>query len=363
MGDIAMFNAATRQTYLTQNTVAYSPNQTYNVFLENVGYLARILVPFTFSFTTSAFSGKTISANSAGPNMCPYAAFARITLATNEGTQLYSCDGLTSYFITRFDRSNVDQRNIPTSSDATNKIKAIAQNQTSIVASTAYTISGYFVIPVAENASLQNGLVAIQSINTRLTLTVQWGSFDNGFTVSDSSSLTSNCSVAPNGVVSPIIEIFTQPQDLKARPDQAFAQLWIQEQQPVSSAQNIYNVPLANTYLRLLMSYYNNGADMVPANFTNFQLMYGGTITPYTFTPQAMAIRELIAMGGPVFPDSTFLWDFRNGNGLLEVDGLRDVFNTQQLTQMSIVSNIASSVTLTNAYVNVLKQQLSAIVS
>lgn len=350
------FNNSTRQSFLQLGAMpAYSAGGISSMQLPQVGFLSRIFIPINVAFTTSATG---TFANMTAPQITPYQLVRRLILRTNEGAELYNTSGEGNYLIQRQLRTAFDPRNPLTTVAATNVADSVFKLPSSYLNSTAYTVQFMMVIDVAWQDALMAGLILLQNPTTRLTLEIQWGTAPTDFLTIGSGGTTTGVTVTAN----PTMEIFNLPASENDMPDTSMAYVTLEDTQSVTNTGDFqYKPPLGNLYLRVMQEFINNSARMTPANFTQLKLTYAQTQTAYTMDPTVQAYLQRIRTGGLDLPDGVWSWDFTFGTGLLEMGNTRDVIDTSRLTDLSIISTIASSVTLTNASVRSVRQMLAPI--
>jgi hypothetical protein len=348
------FNNATRQSIIQLPPIPYAANTTQSIQLPQVGFLSEILIPCQFVIQSN---GTLAATNLTAPQITPYQVVKRLTLRTNEGAEIYATSGEGNYFVTRYLRSSFDPRNPLTTVANTNVVNSVFQLPPSYAISTTYNINFTLYIPVALQQSLLAGLILLQSPTTRLTLEIQWGDI-----LVDPFNISAGAFTLTSGTTLPSMMIYNLPASQDDYPDVSWVHVIQEEIQPVANTGDfLYRPPLGNMYLRVIQEFINNNARMTPANFSRLSLNYAQTQTAYNINPAQQAWMQRFRLGGLDLPDGVWAWDFLYGTGILEMGNMRDVIDTARLTDMNIISTIAGSVTLTNAFVRNIKEMLAPI--
>lgn len=350
------FNQATRQSFIQLgNGLTYSANGVSSIQLPQVGFLAKIIIPIAIAYTTAA-TGTYVNITT-GLNFTPYGLVRRVILRTNEGAEIYNTSGMGNYLVQRTLRTATDVRNPLTSANSTNAANAVFQIPATMTTSTAYTQQFALVIPVAWGDSLAAGLILLQNPTTRLTLEIQWGDLSvDDFTLGGTTPALSVTSVT----ATPMMEVYNLPANTNDYPDLSMLHVILEDTTPiVSTGDFTYRPPLGNLYLNVIHQFINNSAAMVPANFSKYSLNYAQTQTAYTITPQQQGVYQRYRNGGIDMPDGVVQWGFDYGTGFPEIGNMRDVVDTSRLTDLSIISTINTSVTLTTASVRTVREMLA----
>ncbi len=354
---VPTFNQATRQAIIPAGTFNYVVGSPQQQQLPQVGLLANLWLTVSATFLTAHTGTYTIVD---GPIPNPYGIIQRVRVFTNEGNELINLSAAGLYLIQRLQRSSYDPRNPLASLGSTNTAAAI-YNAPTMAIDTTYTITFNMKIPIAWGPQLQAGLILLQNNYTRITAevtfndgTVSGNLITMGGTTPSISALAVTCLLA--------MEIFNLPPSTASYPDLSKVLIQREDLQPVTNTGNFsYNPVLGNTYLDWIMQFENNGARMVPANFSQLQLVYSQTQAVYNETPSQFLARNRELLGNIDLPDGVFWWAMSDGFGLLEVGNTRDAINTGLLTALQLISTIGSTVTLTNARVRVISRQLASV--
>lgn len=346
------FNANTRQSWLQGQPVTYAANATVSQQLQQLGFLSRIVLPFSVNFTTSSTG---TFANTTTDPPTPYNFIKKIRVYTNEGQEIWNTSGYGAYLHEQIQSDAIDPRNPIASFNSTNTAAAIYQIPATYTTSTTYTINFYLYLDIAWNQSLQYGLIFLQNPTNRVTLEITYG---------DATSLISTGvgTITINSVVcNPLIEIFNLPQAQANWPALTYAHMCIEDSNNsiVGVGDNVYRPILGNTYLSIVQAFINNSTNMVPANFTNLRITYQGTQNSYTQSTVNQLIMQRNRYAHDL-PDGVFVHDFRYGTGLAEVGNTRDVINTSLLTDLQFIATIGSGVTITQpAYYRAVREMLA----
>ena len=351
------FNRATRQAIIPAGSFSYIPGAPSQIQLPQVGLLANLWLAISATFTTASTGTYTIVD---GPIPNPYGLINRVRLFTNEGNEIINVSAAGLYLLQRIQRSSYDPRNPLASLGSTNTAKAV-YNAPTMTTSTTYTINFNFQIPVAWGAQLQAGLILLQNNFTRITaeLTFNDGTVSgNMITLGGTTPSISALSVS----ATLLMEIFNLPASTDSYPDLSKILIQREDLQPVvNTGQMTYNPVLGNTYLDWIMQFENNGARMVPANFSQLQLVYSQTQAVYNMDIPSFLARTRELLGNIDLPDGVFWWPMSDGFGLPEVGNTRDSINSKLLTALQLITTIGTGVSLVNAQVRVISRQLADI--
>lgn len=343
----ARFNTMTRAGTLNLGTMSLPLNAAGTVNslqLQPVGVCPGVWAFFTLSFTTTAFSGKTVAvSNKPAFDILPM--FSQITLAAAGGTTFWQTSGQGAYLQDRMTFPTIDPRNLLTGSAATNNNAAVWFCPTTLVASTPYVITGYFWLPFAENPDWKNGLQNLNNVTNVINVNVTTGTINNCFTVSDASAVNLLIAGTPTLQVTFEQDYATLPPTPDAWPYMGYSQV-VQEFLYSVNAQT-WEIPIqpGPIYMKAVAEFYTSaGTRYTPANFSSIDVKYGGVNIPYHNLPQSLIIRDMLVRSGPVMPDGVIVNNWANvATGLLQQDSPRDFLSSVSLTQVSMKYNFASA--------------------
>lgn len=357
------FNQATRQAFAQMNRFAFVPNGVDSQQITQVGFLAKILIPITLTFTTIANFGGAVMANKVAPQLTPYQLVRRLAVRTNEGAEIYSTSGEGNYLLQRHMRTGFDPRNPQPSPASTIQAAQLFSLPDAYAPNTTYKINFTLVVPIAWGESLLSGLILLQNPTTRLTTELTWGTVADLFTVSGGgagdSLITANSVQVTN---KPMMEFFNLPASDADYPDMSMVHVILEDEQSIGSTGDFnYRPPLGNMMLRVIQEFTNGDTRMNATQFEKLALTYAQTQQAYVVTPEQQAYIQAYRLGGSHLPDGVFSWDFTFGVGMPEVPNTRDVIDTSRLTDLSIITTIAQGVNLQNAKVRTIREMLAPI--
>jgi hypothetical protein len=343
---MANFNALTRLGTLqlaTLNIPINSAGQAINQQLQTTGYCPGILLLLKGTFTTTAFTGKTVAvANAPAFDLNPL--LANIRLFSVGGTTFFQGSAETAYLVNRQMFPSIDPRNLFTGSATTNTNAAIWYCPQTIAASTTYNVSAYYYIPFAENPDWRNGLQNLNNSTNIMSLQIVPGSINQCFTVSDASAFTSV--IASSSFTLTIEQDYaTQPLDPAAQPMPSYSLVNQEFLYSVNSQNQEFPIQVGPTYTKIIAEFYTSaGARYTPASFNSVQVKFGGVNIPYTNTAASLAVRNMLITGSAPMPDGVLVHNFANSStGTLISDGKRDLFPTQNLSQFSVIYNLTNA--------------------
>lgn len=351
------FNNATRQSIFPLPPFAYSANAIIPIQLPQVGFLSKILIGVKANVTAGAHG--TYTTNTTAPIPDPFRFIKRVRLATNEGAELVNMSGYGLYLFSRILRTQFDVRNPSPSLASTNTAYDIYNAPATIAQGATADVNFMIEIPVAWGEQLQAGLLLLQNPVTRIMLELTFGDATTDLITLAASGGAAALTVNTISVNS-VMEIYNVPDDRRNYPNINEVQLLREELVPIVNVGDFqYRPALGNTYLDHIMQFENNGARMLPANFSQFGVTYAQTQNAYRVQPQFMEYRTRRLLGNQDLPDGVYWWPWDCGFGIPEINTTRDVFDTSRITDMQLTTGIAPTVTLTNAQVRVISRQLA----
>lgn len=352
------FNTATRQSILQYYDFGpvTSPGVPAQFQLPQVGLLANLY--FQVQANVTVPSTGTPVTNVASPIPDPFRFIQRVRVFTNEGNEIFNVTGAGLYLIQRTLRSTYDPRNPAVSLASSNTAAAIYSMPASPANNGTYQINFGFKIPLSWGAQLQAGLIMLQNPQTRVTLELTLGNPATDL-ISGVTSVVNSLSVPVQG------EIYAVPANRQSYPDLSMVMTTQEQLSPINNVGQFQYFPLlGNTYIDWIMQFENNmggsNADyarMVPASFSQLQLIYSQTQQVYSYSPSIMLMRIREMLGGIDLPDGVFWWGLGDGFGLPEVGSPRDAIDTSQLTDLRLITTL-QNVTLSSAQVRVIARQL-----
>lgn len=349
---IPSFDESTRQQIALLNPILYQANSIQYCPITQVGLLARILVPITITFTTSAsgtFTNKIPSQANAGTTgndiPTPYNILPNITLASNEGSQLYSGGAWTNYLLSRTRRTDFDMRNPSASFNSALNNTSVFNLPATYANSTTYTIRFMVDIPIALREANYAGLVLVQNPTTRLQLSFAWSDIAaNLLNLAGGGTITvGNVTAIPNMI------FFALPDDTRSYPDLSSSYVNLEYRNiNLQNGDDVLLPPTGNAYLQLITQYINNGVAMNPlTDFYRHAVVVQATHQTYNVNPLAQLFLQLERGGGIMLPDGVVCWDFTYGTGVRELYSDRDVIDSSRLTNFQIITGISAGTAIT----------------
>lgn len=347
------FNDATRQSWMLGQPIPYAANSTQPQQLPQIGFLSKIWLPISITFTTSNGTDDAF-ANFVNDNPTPWNIVQKVRVYTNEGQELFNVSGYGAYLHERTTRTALDPKNPIASFNSLNTAAAIYNVPATYAKNTTYTIKFYLCLDIAWDAALLAGLIFLQNPTNRVSLELSWGDIANNLL-----NITAGSINVTSVTCVPLLEVFNLPQNQANWPSINFAHMVIEDSNNpiVGNGDFVYKPLLGNRYLSIIQAFNNNGAPMVPGDFSSFRIQYQGTQVSYVENPvhQVIIQRQRYSQD---LPDGVFVADFRMGTGMPELGNGRDIINTASLTDFQLISTIGASITQP-AYMRGVREQLA----
>ena len=282
----------------------------------------------------------------------PWSLVKNIRVFSTDGTELYQTSGWENYLYQRTLRTHFDTAIAPTDF---NFASGTAPFTRYFVAPTNFAGAGsqnfrcMFYVPFTWGRNWQQSLILLQNTASRYTVEITWGSVTDLYAANVSLS---------NVQIQPILEFASIPNDSKALPDIAFIKQVKTQVFPITATGTTnYIAPTGNAYTKLISAFENNGAAMDMSQITQFTYNYSQTQFPYVVNPDDQLWEQRYNYGGDL-PQAVYVRDFSLGNGFPEIPTFRDVINTARVTNFEMDLTLGSGLTLTNALVRQIREQL-----
>ena len=299
-------------------------------------------------------------------NFFPYSIIRRCTLTLNTGLDLVDVDGYGLALINGL-RHRATFPNSPAPAaggfnQAGTTGPRVARFQApsgALADSTAYKFGFHLRVPIACDDGLSAGLVMLQNqayqgvLNVLVGAFSDWGNLGAGATISATMRVTQR--------------MFSVPNNPESFPDLTYVHQWLMQRQDwTSNGQQQYPVLVGPVVLRVISSWINNNApqpffgtasDPTTPQFGTVQVQFNGSQRPEVYDFRVM-IQRMYEDYGYDMPNGVLVHDFTLGGGSEEagVNG-RDLYDTGQLTDFSILTDLAASPT-GNSMVNYYRELL-----
>lgn len=340
------FLMMTRQNIKPFAVIPFSANGVAPQDLPESGFGAGLRLLLTGTATaTAAEAVKTFPPN-------PWSLVKNIRLYSTDGTELYQTSGWENYLYQRTLRTAFDPAGthsnfnvVGGTAPQTRYFKPL----TDFSGAGSQTFSCMFYIPFTWGRNWQQSLILLQNTASRYTVEITWGSVTDYYAADVTLS---------NVQIQPILEFASIPNDSDALPDIAFIKQVKTQVFPITqTGQTPYIAPTGNAYTKLISAFENNAAPMDMSKITNFTYNYSQTQFPYVVNPDDCLWEQYYNYGGDL-PQAVYVRDFSLGNGFPEIPTFRDVINTARVTNFEHDFTLDSSLTLTNALVRQIREQL-----
>lgn len=343
----ASFLMQTRQNIKPFAVIPFTANTPTPQDLPESGFGAGLRLLLTGTATaTGAQTVKTFPPN-------PWSLVKNLRVFSTDGTELYQTSGWENYLYQRTLRTAFD----PAQSTlwAFNTAGGTAPQTRYFAPLTDFAGAGsqnfrcMFYIPFTWGRNWQQSLILLQNTASRYTVEVTWGSVTDLYAANVTLS---------NVQIQPILEFASIPNDSKALPDIAFIKQVKTQVFPITATgTSNYIAPTGNAYTKLISAFENDAAPMDMSKVTQFTYNYSQTQFPYVVNPDDQLWEGRYNYGADL-PQAVYVRDFSLGNGFPEIPTFRDVINTARVTNFEMDFTLDSSLTLTNAIVRQIREQL-----
>lgn len=353
----AQINQGLRQTILPLTTMNFAVGAgtgappLLQVQLLQAGLLSRIRIKHTAVVTTGGTGTYTRAGAGLTTKPAPFGFIQNILIQSGQGNQIHSVSGWMSYCRLRTRYMGFDPMNPMTIFGGANS--SPFSIPASFTTSTAYTFTWFDEIDIAWQQSVQAGLVDLQDQTNRITCQITPNTAAQLITAAGGGSVTLTSYSAQLDCEAFFI---TNPQN--ALPPLGLAHVVQEDSSNVLNAgTNTYYPQFGPLYLSLTKTYWNNSAQMVPANFSQLQMIWQGLTTAYTQFPNDILVDQELKYGAPM-PDGVFVNDLSYGIGIPELRNTRDSIDSYNMTDFRVLTLLASGVSLTTGYYDVGKESL-----
>ncbi len=335
------FSQSTRLQRQAIAPILFTANARVPVVVPPVGYLKSIRLYVTVNFTTGATGTYT---NGIYSPFTPYDIIQNVTLDANASTILFNISGGMLYLRNRILAMNYDPRNPASSFNSTNTAADIFSIPTTYTTSTSYTHTFMLELDVAWMNQAAKGLIPLQNDTNRVTLAVTFGSSTNLLTQGGTTpSITIN-----SAQVIPVIEFFAVPANPNIKPDLTSAHIVLEDQQAIVGPGNqTYQMPSSNTMVSFMQYFINNNAPISPLNMLTSQVRYALSQYPYSVPVQEVVAMNRRMLGNMDLPDGVLFYPWDEPQGLREILGTRDSFDTNAQTDFAVITGLSSALTIT----------------
>lgn len=352
----AVFRQATKPDSVPAGSIVVNAfgGLAQSVKIPHTGWLSRLLVYFNGTLTTGA--GTPTGAWVTYPPF-PWNLIGNILVATDTNTQIVNMSGYGLYLFNRYyRRTNLPDVDLDGNYNSTNRAALVQFPAVGApTASTVYNVAGYLEIPVATDDSLFLGALFLQSDQVTLNVTI------TPPTQAAVAGTIGGVTVTPAITYAVQAYFFEQPTDLRITPNKQFVHSLNEQNRAVpGTGQQMYPLPLGNTYLKVFGQLENNSLQAVNSAITSLLLSHTQIVSPVNEGYNIHLANNKCYLANTL-PDGSFLFDFSRGSGIPGFYEGRDFLNSSLTTDLQIGLIIPAGTTLTNPNLRLMSEQLQAI--
>lgn len=344
------FLGNTRGNWKPFGVIPFTASSVVPQDLPQSGFGVGVWMLLTGTATTSNAGGATMAA---WPGT-PWSLVKNLRLFSTDGTELYQTSGWDNYKYQRTLRTGWDPARSPVNylGGFTDPFTRYFAQTGNLGPSASASFRCLFWIPIAQCRNWQNSLILLQNSASKYTLEVTWGQASDLFSAGAANVTISNCQILP------LLEFASIPTSTQDLPDVSYLKQVKTQTQPISATGTTpYLPPTGNLYMKLISEFINNGVPMDMSKITQFQFAYSQTQVPYVLNPDVVLAEQAYNYGGDL-PSAVYVRDFSLGNGFPEIETFRDTINTARVTNFEFDFTLDGSLSLTNAQVIHVREQL-----
>lgn len=326
----AFFNQLTRQHIQALPAKAWTEGSTISFELPKARLLSKIklLVKGTITVTHSSETVFVPVANA------PFPLVKKIEVNLNNGFSPFVISGVNAYFMNLLGVNGsmvspvIDTATVTNASRAKNVLGKTASS-----GGTANRVQMLLDLPLTLNDRDPAGLIMLQAPDVLVTVNVTMGSI-----LTDLFSVTTGMTVAlSDATIQPIIETFSIPAPIEARPDLSILKLVQSRTETIAAAgTKVISLPAGNMYRKLIVWLKDASGGEADADLsTDFSLKLNTADQPYKIPHRVLAAMNAEDYG-VVLPAGVFVFDFSKNTGIPGYGNARDYIDTAQLTQFDL---------------------------
>lgn len=323
-----LFAQATRQHWQQLPGITSTPGSVVTITLPKVRLLSkiRLLVEGTLNLIHASETSAPASP------FAPYNLIRNIRCEANMGFTFFNVSGRDLFFYNLLKRDN------ETVFPAVGANATLPARRQTVMGTTAdasanggadNTLRMNLDLPIALNERDPIGLVILQNEETVITVTIEFN--EAGVVIDNATGYTADIASL---AIHPMVETFSIPAIVEARPDISIFKLVQTKTQAVSaSGQTTLALPVGLTYRKLAIFLENtSGVGLADSAITgDFELVFNQADTPYRIKPAILAGMNQEFYGAPL-PAGLWVFDFTN-QGVPNLSGARDYIDTERMTE------------------------------
>ena len=355
------FRMVTRRNRTALSDISLNtPGQFMRTDLPQVGYASGICLHLLGNITTGTGAAGNFS------NYFPYNIISQLTLRSNEGLEIYRTSGYSNMLIQSVTNtaynpmqfaSPVNAGSIVTANGMKTALTVSPSPGSALAVSTVYPISLFLYIPIATDFRQTAGLLLLQNQATRASIEIAISNLVGNGGINGILNAAGNLGVG-GGVAFTLkgtMEWYSVPPMAGSQPDLTFVHRWIEDQTTFTSAGDItYKVPVNGIISRIITDIENNGSQYQwygtagnpnTQQFGQHKIIYAASQSP-EIEDTSISLARMRMQYAQDMPDGVIVDEFSMGQGSPEIWDGRDVYDTAQLTEFSVVQNLTVSPTL-----------------
>lgn len=271
----------------------------------------------------------------------PFPLVKKIEVNLNNGFSPYVVSGVQAYIMNLLGANGSAVSPVVDTATVTNPSRAKnVLGKTASSGGTNNRLQMIIDLPIALNDRDPAGLIMLQAPDVLVNVNVTMGSV-----LTDLFSVTTGMTVAvTNATIQPIIETFSIPAPMEARPDLSILKLVQGRTETISAAgSKVIALPTGNMYRKLAIWVKDSSGGEADADLsTDFKLKLNTADQPYSIPHRVLA--DINAQDyGVILPAGVFVFDFSKNNGLPNFGTPRDYIDTAQLTQFELEFTAAAA--------------------
>jgi hypothetical protein len=334
----AYFNQLTRQHIQALPSKAWTEGATVSFEIPKARLLSKIwlLIEATNTLVHATETAIDPVANA------PFTLVKKIEVNLNNGFSPFVISGVDAYIMNLLGTNGnmvapmVDTATVTNASRARN----IMGKTSSSSSGTANKVRMLLELPLTLNDRDPAGLIMLQAPDVLVNVNVTMGTL-----LTDLAATTTGFTATlSNAKITPIIETFSIPAPLEARPDLSILKLVQSRTETIAAAgSKVISLPTGNMYRRLVVFVKDSSGGEVDADLsTDFSLKLNTADQPYKIPHRVLAAINATDYG-QILPAGVFVFDFSKNGGIPGFGNARDYLDTAQLTQFDLEFTAAAA--------------------
>lgn len=271
----------------------------------------------------------------------PFPLVKKIEVNLNNGFSPYVVSGVQAYIMNLLGSHGSSVSPVTGTNTVTDASRA--KNVLGLTASStgaANRVQMIIDLPIALNDRDPAGLIMLQAPDVLVNVNISMGNI-----LSDLFSVTTGMTVAlTNATIQPVIETFSIPAPMEARPDLSILKLVQGRTETITAAgSKVIALPTGNMYRKLAVWLKDSSGGEADGDLsTDFKIKLNTADMPYSIPHRVLA--EINNQDyGLTLPAGVFVFDFSKNSGIPNFGTPRDYIDTAQLTQFELEFTAAAA--------------------